>query len=272
MTIRLKNRLTFVLIFISIALLLSAAIASVLGLYLGKISFPSVSPTFNFQEFFIFRYRPICIFISVFSMLVYTLVFLIAIGIQFEKSQSSEIIFLMIFLSSCLPEAFRLLFPLANLWETGQSLAVIATRFILAGRIASCMSLFFMASYSRAEYRQFLERNIMIILVVALIFAVAYPVNTNVILPEGRLEWGLSYLVTGTKAGLLSLAVLSQSLESLKEKASFRLAVGIFLIAVGYSLLHSAYNVFTLAFGIVPLILGTIIYVKKLHRQYLWND
>ena len=112
----------------------------------------------------------------------------------------------------------------------------------------------------------------MIILVVALIFAVAYPVNTNVILPEGRLEWGLSYLVTGTKAGLLSLAVLSQSLESLKEKASFRLAVGIFLIAVGYSLLHSAYNVFTLAFGIVPLILGTIIYVKKLHRQYLWND
>ena len=272
MTIRLKNRLTFVLILISIALLLSAAVASGLGLYFGKIRFPNQIPALRFQEFFIFRYSRICIFVSVFSLLVYTLIFLITIGVQFEKSQSSEIIFMMIFFAGCFTEAFRLLFPLANLWETGQTLAVIATRFILAGRIASCMSLFFMASYSRAEYRQFVERNIMIILVVALIFAVAYPVNTNVILPEGRLAWGLSYLVTGTKAGLLSLAVLSQALESLKEKTSFRLTVGIFLIAVGYSLLHSAYNFFMLALGIASLVLGTIIYVKKLHRQYLWND
>lgn len=274
MTIKFKNRLVFILIFISMALIISAIVASGISLYLGRIAFPEPEKLdfLYLQNITIFRFHLAFVFVSVFVILIYSLVSLIVVGIEFEKSQSTEIIFFTFFLAGCFFESARLFFPLLDLWKTEESVAVLATRLVLFGRTISAVSLFFSAIYSKTEYRQYVEKNILIIFVVALIFAVIYPLNTSVISPEGRYGWGLSYLFKGAHHGILLLAFLSLLLESIKNRTNYRLPLGMILISGGYCVLFSAYNIFYTALGAASLFAGTFLYLSKLHSIYLWND
>ncbi len=272
MTIKLKNRLIFLLIFISMALILSTLAATGISLYLGNASVPDGLSAMKFQEFAIFQYRYICTFISVFIILAYTFVSLIVLGIEFEKSQSSEIIFFTAFLVGCFCEAARLSFPLMDLWDSQQSVALLATRLVLAGRTVCSISILFAAAYSKAEHRQYVERNILIIFVLGLIFGLTYPINTSVVLPEGRYEWGLRHLLNAAQHGTMTLGFISLLFESIDRRKNYRLAFGMFLISAGYMTLCAAYSIFALALGSSALIAGTAMYLKKLHDIYLWND
>ena len=46
--------------------------------------------------------------------------------------------------------------------------------------------------------------------------------------------------------------------------------LGYVLFASGYMLLNYTMNYVLLALGTISIVLGTLIYLKELHKQYLW--
>ena len=272
MTLKLKNRLIFILIFISMALLLISLAASGIGLYTKTLSIPVNFPETRFQDIFLFRYNFFSQFISIFILLTYIIISLIIMNIEFEKTQSSEIIYLTVFFIGILPEVSKLLFPMMNLWASKQSIAIFSSRLVLFGRMISALSIFFAGCYSKAEYRQFVERNIVIIFVIAIIFSLIYPLNTNEILPEGRFAWGMPFLFSASYMALLLLGFISQLIYAINQKINYSLAIGLLLISAGYVILCDTWNIFSLITGFASLITGTFLYLGRLHNIFLWND
>ena len=272
MTIKQKNRLIFVLIFIAMALLLTSITFFVLGLYTKTLALPISLPQVSLPNLFLFRYNFFCPFIAVFTLLTYMIISLIIMNIEFEKTQSSEIIYLTIFFIGILPEAAKLIFPILNLWNSNQSIAIYATRFILIGRMISVLSIFFASTCSKAEYRQFVERNIFIILAISFIFGLIYPVNTNVILPEGRFAWGMPVMFTTSYIAIFLLSFISQIIYASRENSNYCLPFGLLLISAGYYVLCGAWNFFAITTGFLSLAAGTILYLGRLHHIFLWND
>lgn len=272
MTIKFRSRLIFVLIFISMALLISNAVLSFIGYKIGSFSECETFQNLKFQNIGIFKYRLICPVISVFVFLLYTLVSLIVVGVKFEKSQSSEIIFLTIFFIGCFLESSRLFFPLLNLWTEHDSVATLSTRIALAGRTIAILSILFSSLYSKASYRQYIERNILIIIVLGIIFGIIYPLNSSINYPSGRLGVGFPRLFAWSECAILLLGIISLVIDSVANDVSFMIPLGMFFISCGYLILSCAYNIFLLSLGSVLLVLGTILYLNKLHSIYLWND
>ena len=272
MTIKIKNRLIFFLIFISMALIITGLLTTGIFFFTGHIAQPSSLPVLPLQSFFIFRYRFFCSLSSIFVLLAYSFITLIVINIEFEKTQSSEIIFLAIFFIGCFLESARLAFPIFNLWESKETASILASRLVLAGRVICTASILFSAAYSGTEYRQYVEQNIAIIFVLGLVIANFYPLNTNYVLPEGHFAWGFSNLLVTSQRFIMFLTFFLQLRLKKGDKKNRNLAAGILLLALGYSFLVSASNIFFLAGGALLIISGTHLYIKTLHSIYLWND
>ena len=49
-----------------------------------------------------------------------------------------------------------------------------------------------------------------------------------------------------------------------------KMPLGYVLFASGYMLLNHTMNYVLLALGTISIVLGTLIYLKELHKQYLW--
>lgn len=272
MTIKTKNRLIFFLIFVSMALILTGLVTTGIFYFAGKITGPSSLPVLPLQGFFIFRYRFFCPIASVFVLLSYTFVTLLIINIEFEKTQSSEILFLAMFLVGCFAETARLAFPLLNLWDTNENAAIFASRLVLAGRIISTASILFSAAYSSAEFRQYNEQNLAIIFVLGLVFASFYPLNTSRMIPEGHFEWGYKNLLLSAQHVVIILSFILQLAIRKGEKQNLMIPIGLLLLSIGYTFLNSATNIFFLAAGTTIIIFGTSMYIRRLHNIYLWND
>ena len=272
MTIKIKNRLVFLLIFISMALIITGLLTSGIFFFTGHIAEPTSLPVLPLQSFFIFRYHFFCPIASIFVLLIYTFVTLIIVNIEFEKTQSSEIIFLALFFTGCFFEAARLSFPFFNLWDSKETASILASRLVLAGRVICTTSILFSAAYSGTEYRQYVEQNIAIIFVLGLVIANFYPLNTSHVLPDGHFEWGFSNLLINAQRIILLLAFFLQLRLRKGDKTNIHIATGLLLLSLGYSFLVSSTNLFFLCFGTVFIVSGTHLYIKKLHNIYLWND
>ena len=114
MTIKTRNRLIIFFSIFSLILLLGMSSLFVISLISNKFV-PATEHTYTlFQNFFLTKFNFLTVVISIFVFLMYVSVSFLYINFEFEKTQSTEIIYFSLFLIGCLTESFRLFIPCLN--------------------------------------------------------------------------------------------------------------------------------------------------------------
>lgn len=272
MKIQTRNNIITFFMFISMALILTVGTISALHVFTKTFYTPTYNPYKFGQDFFLTKLNYQSIFFSILMLLIYVFVTLLFINISFEKTQSTEIIYISLFLLGCLTEPARLCFPLLNLWNNSwPSLATNISRTVMFGRILSPFSLLFTVIYSNFESRQYVEQNMVILLAFSLGAALIATFNTNIIQPCGYIQFGIEGAFQLLRNSVLLFAVISLVIKSIQNHQTLNMPAGFLLMILGYVLLSITFNYILLFAGSACIFPGSFIYLKELHRQYLWN-
>lgn len=191
----------------------------------------------------------------------------------FENTQTTEIIFFTGFLIACLAEIARFVTICLGLWVSFSNSLVFAGNIVLFGRTLAPLSFLCAALLSETSQRQDIERNYIIMIAVAVVFAAVIPMNTAKIASTGLVTEGFMNLVN-----ILRLLILLTTLASFfihgfkKNNAEYKqLAVASCILILGYSLLVSCDSFLFLILGTLALAAGTFRYLKFLHKMYMWS-
>lgn len=271
MKLQTRNNIITFIMFISMMILLGSGIICGLELFSGKFSFPSFNPHEKYQDFFLTRMNYYSILISIFVILTYVFTTLLYMNINFEKTQSTEIIYISLFLIGMLCEAARLYIPLMNLWNASTDSSIFASKLIVFSRLLCPLSLLFAIIYSSFESRQYVEQNIVILLAFSLGTAYFLPLNNSFILPEGFILPGLAKLYNIFVYLVLISAIGSLCIKNAQDKNKFSFPFGFALMLIGYIVIIKTYCFLMLGIGTVFIFAGTYFFLKKLHSQYLWT-
>lgn len=271
MKIKTRNRFITFLMILSLGMLLFNGVYFGFSLYQHTFSFPTNINFVHMQDFFLSKFNYIAVLSSIFAILVFIFVSLTYIDVEFEKTQSTEIIYYSLFLFGFLFEFVRLMFPYFNLWDNVGRFSVMISRVLIFGRTLAPISLLFAVIYSNFESRQYVEQNVLILIAVAIFFAISVPLNCNVIKPTGYIVFGFGNLIHTLQVILLTVAVFALIIKSVQSHYSKQLVFGFALITIGYILLIEGNCILTASLGTFTLFTGSFMYLKNLHGQYLWN-
>ena len=274
MTLKLRNRLFIVLFVIAIACILAATAVWISALLSHAVTPPSALrlPRF-FTRFAFMRYHFAATVISIALLVVYVPTVVLIIYRAFENTQSSEIIFFSGFLLACLCEGSRILIPLYALGESFSQFQLFSGRILLIGRLLAPMSFIAAAIMSDTEHRQDIERNYMIMVAAATLFALITPLNTAELTTSCSIPWGFPRLVAIIRVFMILAASTSFWINGYNhDSKELKFVAGSTIILFcGYQLLAVADNFPCLVVGTVLLGCGTYLTLSKLHTLYMWK-
>jgi hypothetical protein len=271
MTIKTRNRLTIILLLISIAFLLSDAIILFYTVYSGTFSWPDAQIHRFLLHISSSRHTFIAAVISIFVFLFYVSASTTYLSLEFEKTQSTEIIYFSVFLTGCLIESVRIFFPLLNLWHSFSSFSLFCGRTVIFGRTLAPLGLLATAIASGTEQRQNVERNLVILFIAAIITAAKMPLDTATVSPACLIPWGQDSAFSIVRILILAATAFSLFFNSRTMDRKEQTFIGFIILAVGYIICCVILNFETLVIGSTLLYAGTGIYLQALHRQYLWQ-
>ncbi|MDE5899491.1 MAG: hypothetical protein K2H09_09570 [Treponemataceae bacterium] len=272
MTIRTRNRILFFLMFISMTLILGLGIISTTQHLTGKFTEPDAIPAQLLQRAMPFRFHFMTVIMAIFILLIYAFINFLYINVEFEKTQSTKIIYFAVYLIGCLAESARLCVPLMNLWHSSSLVASLCSRIVLFGRTIAPLSLLFAVVYNDDKHRQDIEQNLVILLIVSIVIAKIIPLNTAAMLPVCRFGWGGSALFTTMRYIIIVVTAISQILLAIQSNVGSKYPYGFLLLAAGYMILCDTYCPAEFVAGTAAIISGTFIYLKNLHRMYFLDD
>ncbi len=273
MTIKIRNKIIIAIMFFSLLLILAAAFVTGKSLIQKTFAYPSAAllPYNRMQKPLLIRFSFAAVAASVFMFMIYVFISLLYIAIEFEKTQSTELIYFSVFLIACSMESVRLAFPLMNLWTRAALPALVLSRTVLQGRLLAPLAILFATIFNGSENRQYIGQNIIVLTVITLSLAVFAPLNTTVVLAECRLQTGFAALFRTVQYLIGALAIIAYLIQSIASGAPGKFPLSLLLLIGGYLALCSASNYLLLVFGSAALISGTFIYLKNLHTKYLWG-
>lgn len=210
------------------------------------------------------------VILSVFTLAFMALILLVYIKIEFEKTQSTEVVYFLFFAVACLVEVARLAFPIFSLWDNRSGLAFTSTKIVMAARIFCPLSLLFASLYNKAEQRQYTEQNILVLFVVSIYFAFIYPLNTQKVLPLCYLEVAFPKLFTFACYAVFVLTILTQIVDYTKDNTKYSFPYGLTLLCTGYMFLCKSLTIIQYVLGTIFFAAGSLLYLKDLHKQYMW--
>ncbi|MBQ9630139.1 MAG: hypothetical protein IJR49_00925, partial [Treponema sp.] len=132
--------------------------------------------------------------------------------------------------------------------------------------------LLFLTLFSESEQRQLVERNIIILLVISVMAASLFPLNTMVILPSFCMQCGDEKLFFSIRIFVLLIACSSIFVKAKNLGHDIKNFIGFTTLALGYFLCCSTFSFVMLVLSSLLFVVGTIIYIKELHTHYLWQD
>ena len=271
MTIRFRNRLTFVFFIITFTTFLLSAFLTWYQYLTVGITLPEVfikSPSSNF----LLRYNPYIVFSTMSFEMIYVCITTMIIYHSFEKTQAPDIAFFLIFLAACLFDATRFVIPVFQISGTYSKLLLKVRNIHLFARLLAPLALLGNTIMSTDDFRQHTDRNCLIIIIVALFFSEMIPLNTAVILPNFCISYGYVKAIRGFS--LLVCIVSAISLFNTNRKNEYKqiMTIGFILLCIGYTLIFYCYNILSLAAGTLFLGIGTYLYLNEVHKHYLWID
>lgn len=274
MTLKTRNTIIRFFLFTSIIIVALTLLTFILCLHSGRIITPPsyrIPALLNSLPFAKNTFTAVMISFAIIILYV-PLCFFILIRF-FENTQTSEIIFFTGFLIACSAEIARFLTICLGLWLSFSNILIIMGNLVLFGRTLAPLSFLCAALLSDTAQRQDIERNYLIMTVIAVVFAVVIPMNTGNIASTGLVTEGFITQINIMRFLLLLTAVFSFYIHGAKKNSleHKHLASSSFILLIGYSLLVSCDSYFFLVLGTAGLAGGTYLYLTYLHRLYMWS-
>lgn len=268
MTIKMRNAFFLSLFAFSSATLLSAVALLFYSIHEKLLTPPPSFPVFHGLHFLMASYSFSATLALIFFLIVFVIAAIIYLYIEFEKTQSIEIIFFSLFLLGLLGEAARLAIPFFNLWGTLSNVIFVIGRITLFSRIIAPAALLFAAVMSEAQRRENIESNIFMLIILSLWLSFLIPLNTARILPNFCVDWG-----TRKAFFIIRMLVLLSSALSIFVVANQtgKGEWGFFLLIAGYAFTEGAMSIFFVSVASFLLAFGTALYLTSLHKRYLWQ-
>ena len=217
-----------------------------------------------------YRYPAVVLSIAALSLIAPAGVFLIYRS--FEKTQAPEVFYFAVFFCGCAFEGLRLLIPAFRLWQSFSLLFLMIGKSIFFLRIFCPLCFFASALTSIRDQQMHLERNLIVIVAVAIIFAAVVPLNTAVTTGRLIIPWGYSILFILVRICIFIVTALTLFFTAIQHdnKDMIRSVHGYIMLAAGYVLLINTDNYAMLAAGLLLTGAGTYEYLTKTHHIYMW--
>lgn len=278
MTLKIRNRILKFFMYVSIASIAFSVLALIFTLINGylipppDLRIPKFLASKFFRNFYFLNQNLVPTLISFFLLEIYVPVVLFFIFRYFENTQSSEIIFFSAFLLGILCEAARFYTICFGVWQTFTNLLIFLGNIVLFGRLLTPLSFACASIFSETEQRQDIERNYLIMIVSAFLFALIIPLNTGRISSAGLVTESFMKLLNGARFILIILATFSFYVRSVKHANRDFISIGLFIFELyaGYVFLICSDNYFFMILGAGLLYSGTYFYLKGLHKMYMW--
>ena len=273
MTIKTRNRLNISLFIFSLVFLAANIVILLLSIY--KKTFPANLNLYISADetgSFLIKYNPLIMLISLYFQIVYVCITSFMLYRVFEKTQASDISFFFVFLIALIANSVRIWIPLFNLGSTYSTLLAFCGNCVLFSKLLVPLSLLFSVVMSNTEQRQDLEKNIFILLLGCVFFAQIIPLNTANLCHNFEVDYSYRTVIK-----TFSILVIAATLIALFFNNRSRLytqftTIGLGLICTGTYVLFNASTPVLLLLAFILLLTGNILYLKELHKQYLWND
>ncbi len=258
----------------SLLLIIAGVLVTAQSLIQKTFAYPSAAllPYSRMQKPLLIRFSFAAVAASIFVFMIYVFISFLYINIEFEKTQSTELIYFAVFLIACSMESVRLAFPLMNLWTGAALPALVFSRTVIQGRLLAPLAILFATVFNGSENRQYIGQNIIVLTVITLSLAMFAPLNTNVVLADCRLQIGYALLFRTVQYLIAAMSIIAYVIKSLAFGAPEKFPLSLLLLISGYLALCSATNYLVLALGGAALLSGTFIYLKNLHTKYLWAN
>lgn len=211
--------------------------------------------------------------IALFHFMIFAIVVCIAISHSFEKTQCTEVVFFMLFAISCVLESSRVFVPLYGIYNTSTRGLAYITRMVIFARVMMPLSFFFAAVLGSRQERQYIERNVVIIMSVSLVFAMSVPLDSSAFMSYLILQFGYShtFFIITFVLNLTTILAMSISIYKLPSRDAIYKLAGFILILLGYVVLGVCDSFALLILGMIFMDGGAYLYLSFLHKIYLWN-
>lgn len=271
MTIKTRNRLNLSLFTFSLFFILLNII--ILGVSLHQ-------KTFSLEIFlnrdttgnFLTKYNPYCVLFSIYFQIFYVCITSFMLYRVFEKTQTSDIVYIFLFLIACIANSFRLWIPLFNLTNTYSRLLLFCGNAVIFSKLLFPFSLFCSVVMTSAEQRQDLEKNIFILLLVSIFFSQLIPLNTVNSCNNFEIEYGYRGMIKTSEVLVILATLFAQFINNQRKLYTQLTTIGLACITIGITCLFNTTTILRFIVSFAFLLCGNILYLKELHKQYLWND
>lgn len=276
MTLSARNKLLMTVFVTAILFIIATAIITATAFILHKPAVPADTE----RLFGILDANPVAgynfaaAFGSAVVLVLYMAVAICLVYVNFEKTQSAEIIYFALFLVGTMLEGIRIWLPAYNIWTTFSSVYILLGRFLFFGRMLATLALIFLVLLSiNQNAHQEAERNTLIIATTAGVFAWIVPVDTMTIPSNCAVRFGYERLFIALSSMCFAAAFVAMRNQSRSvDSREYRTASnGYITLIAGYLMLTQADSILSLGAGTLLLVLGTVVFLSNLHRYYMWK-
>ena len=271
MTIKTRNRLNIIFSAIALIILLINLSLLIYNLITKNFSYPEIYFQKQYSSNFLLRFNPIFVILGIFFLLLYTLLTSIALWLGFEKTQSSEIIYILLFLASCLFDSARFLISIFYSKAAYSSFLFALGNCVLLSRILAPLSLVSLNIFVSEEERQNTERNILMLFVTATFFTICIPINTAIVFPNFSISYSFSNTLFATSVVINIITIFIYAVSQYKNNSSQILTLGYAMLCFGYLIMFNCTNLIRFILGSILMSVGTIFYINSLHNRYKWE-
>ena len=198
---------------------------------------------------------------------------LLRVYFLFEKTPSIEITFFSAGLIAVSAECVRLLAPIFSVWQTRPLSLILISRAVLFVRVFFVLSLLAGAIFSIEKTMQNSGTLLFFIFVASFFTAAGVPVNYSEPRSAFFLMPGYSVMLTLIFALLLLISPFSFALQAKARGAPeyYKTAAGCLCLSLGWLLLGLCDCWALLDAGLILFFVGASLYVRSLHKLYLWQ-
>lgn len=271
MTIKMRNRLNIAFLVASILVCLTEAALVTIKLLNNNYSLPEIFFITEPSKFILFNYKEHYVYIGLAFLMCYTITTSIFVWRSFEKTQSSEVIYFLLFLLALLFDSFRILVPFYYSEGAHSNMVFTLGTCILMARLLAPLSLLALNIFDTEEERQNTERNIIMIVVCAMSFAFFVPLNTTIVYSNFTIYYSFYKALISTSITIIVLTIFVSFVKQIKAKGKQTITIGYGLLGFGYLINFDSSSLLRLISGSVFMITGTILYLKALHDRYMFE-
>jgi hypothetical protein len=206
------------------------------------------------------------------SSVLYAFITTILIYYFFEKTQSPEILFFVLFVSSFAFEGLRVMAPLREVYDLSAFYPVLGSRILLFARFFGIFSLFAASVYAAGLGEQKQGNIVFITAIAALVVALGTPIDSLAWDSSLMMLRGYPSMLKMVETGIILITMISFFISAWSRGSREYVFIGIgsFLVFLGRAMLLASDTWITPLPALLLLVGGTWLSCVQLHHVYLW--